>query len=73
MLMPDAICSRMAEIGSSTAINHVFDTRAHRGASSREWWSAVIVASVHGLQHVKGLAAAALADDNRSGRMRVHS
>ena len=67
--MPEAICSRMAVIGSSTAISTMFSMRdsASRGELACTVRQRAVVARVHRLQHVEGLAAAALADDDAVG------
>ena len=66
----EAICSRMARTGrSKPAMRVMVSMRASVSRGLLEWIGGdrAVVAGVHGLEHVEGLAAAALADDDAVG------
>ena len=60
--MAEAICSRMARMGrSKPAIRTIVSMRDSASRGLLEWMVVMraVVAGVHGLEHVEGLAAAA--------------
>ena len=66
----DAICSRMARVGrSNPAISTIVSSRDERvpGGVGVDGRDRAVVAGVHGLEHVEGLGAADLADDDAVG------